>query len=131
MAKYINNRNNGQQVNKLASTVYDVGDFLIFNGLGQVVRATGGVAVVGVGNEAISSIDSDFTVTRPMNLSESVPNDELEIPVSIGTLTAAMVGSKFDVDPAAPGSIDVSGAGTDILVTGFVNASTAIGKIVQ
>jgi hypothetical protein len=131
MAYYINNRSNGINLKKLASTDYAVGDFLEFNGLGQVVPATGGTPLVGVCLEEINASSPDYAVTRDMTVLEPLPNDELVIPVSIGTATLAMVGSTFDVDPLVPGSIDVSGAGTDVLVTKFINATTVIGKIVQ
>lgn len=129
MAQVKNNRNFGNEYNKLASTDYSTGDFVIFNGLGQVVPATGGVSVVGVINETITSTDSDYAVTRFTNVTEKNPATEFFIPVSVGVATAAMVGSSFDVDPLSPGSIDVSGAGTDILVTEFISATQVVGKI--
>lgn len=129
MAQQKNNRNNGNQYNKLASTAYAAGDFVIFNGLGQVVPATGGVSAVGVINETITSSDNDYAVTRPTNVTEKIANVEFIIPVSVGVATAAMVGSSFDIDPANPGSIDVSGAGTDVLVTEFLSATQVAGKL--
>lgn len=128
--QYINNRSNGILEKKLASTVYNVGDALIYNGLGQVVPATGGVPVVGVVMEQIAATDSDYAVTRDMSILESVPNDELVINVATGAALATMVGSTFDIDAADPSSIDVSVSGTDILITRFINASTVFGKIV-
>lgn len=129
MAFQKNNRTNGNVYNKLASTVYNPGDFVIFNGLGQVIPATGGVTVLGIMNEAINASQSDFAVTRQTSIVEKMPNAEFFIPVSAGVATAAMVGSSFDVDPANPDSIDVSGAGTDILVTEFISATQVVGKI--
>lgn len=130
MATQKNNRNNGNQYPKRASVVFQVGDFVVFDGAGRIrpVNA-GGVKVQGISNEQVLTTDADYATNRPLNISEPTPNDEFVTPVITGTATAGMVGLPFDVDPTDPRGIDVSGAGTDVTITEFIDASTVVVKI--
>lgn len=127
--QYINNRSNGISLDKLASTVYDAGWFVIFNGLGQVIPATGGVPLVGLATENIATTDPDYAVTRPTTILESLHNDQVSVTVTTGSATAAMVGSPFDVDAGNPGGIDVSAPGTDLTIVAVIDATHVICKI--
>jgi len=132
MAKAINNRNNGIQWRKAASTVFAVGDFIAADGLGTVIPTTGLDQILGISNEAILATDADFAVARPINMSEAVYNDLFEIPVSIGVATNALEGNYVDVDPANPGSVDVTtSVAKQILVVKVINSDLIHGKIAQ
>lgn len=199
MATFKNNRNNGFVAAKTASEAFEVGDFLVYTGLGGVIpynattsikisgvvgtfvvgeTVTGGTSgatgvvyrvfptgllltgitgtfqaaetltggtsgatatsgaivtnnkIVGLSNEQITSASPNYAATSDIGISTPVNLlDVLAIPVSNGTATAALVGTYVDVDPANPGSVDVSAAGSQILVTRVVDADNIIGAI--
>lgn len=129
MAFYINNRNNGDISKKAASTAFEVGQFLQYDGSGYLVPATTG-KVVGICNEAVSSASPDYAVARDLSISIPTQNDEIIIPVITGTATQALVGTLVNVDSSDTTGVDVtSGSHSQILVTRFINASTILGKI--
>lgn len=111
--------------NKAASTEIQNGSFLSYDGTGGVVPATSG-AIMGVSQEDVKSSDVDYTSTRKIAY-QTVYNNYFMIPVTAGTATAAMIGSKFDLD--TPSSLDVSGSGTQIEITNFVNSKLVEGKV--
>jgi len=132
MAKQVNNRNNGIVWRKAASTVFAVGDFIAADGLGTIIPTTGLDQILGICNEEILSTDSDYATERQINISESLYNDLFEIPVSIGVATNALEGNYVDVDPANPGSVDVTTSiAQQILVVRVINSSLILGKIAQ
>lgn len=115
--------------NKAASTEFNVGDFVKFNGSGYIVPAADGDAICGVCLEPITSSDDDYASTRTI-ARQKVQNQYLfQIPVSVGTATASMEGSKFDIDAANPGSLDVSGSGTQITITKVISATLVEGYV--
>lgn len=132
MANQINNRNNGNTGNKAASTVFQVGDFISDNGSGQLIPSTGLDQILGISNEAVATTDADYATVRQLNFSESVYNDEFEIPVITGTATSALEWTYVDVDPSDPRGVDVTASvAKQILVTKVINASLIQGKIAQ
>ena len=133
-ASFINNRNNGFAGAKAASTAFEVGYFVTFDGLGGIIPVSnaGGYAdkILGLSNEQITSASTNYATTDDINVSTPVNIlDELLIPVTGGTATLSMVGSYVDVDPAHPGCVDVSAPGTQILVTRIVDSATIKGVI--
>lgn len=135
-ASFQNNRNNGLAVAKAASTLFEVGYFLTFNGTGQVIPVSNaGLAtdkILGLSNEQVTAATSGFTTTKDIGVSTPVNVlDQLDIPVTIGTATAALVGTYVDVDPANPGAVDVSIAGDQILVLRVIDAANIVGTIAK
>lgn len=199
-ASFQNNRNNGYATPKQASTLFEVGQFLVYNGLGQVIpydgndiityntlvggpftvgetitggtstatavvvsdsgtsliintvsgtfisgeTITGGTSlataviikftvrnkILGLSNEQVTAATTGFATTKDISVSTPVAVlDFLDIPVTVGTATAAMVGQYFDVDTAEPGALDVSAAGSQILVTRVIDADNVVGVI--
>jgi hypothetical protein len=114
---------------KAASTVFDAGWFISYDGSGGVVPATPlafyGTATVILGAilEDIASGDTDFAGTR-MIAYQKAENNEFLVDVLNGTLTAADIGSHFDVDGTNPGALDASGAGTQLEVTAVLDGGT-------
>lgn len=133
-ASFVNNRNNGFSLAKKASTAFEVGYFLTFDGSGHVkpVANSGGYTdkIVGLSNEQITSASKNYATTDDISISTPVNLlDELLIPVSAGTATSALVGTYVDVDPSNPGAVDVSTAGTQILITRVIDSATIRGVI--
>lgn len=132
MAKAINNRNNGIVWRKAASTDFAVGDFVAADGLGTIIPSTGLDQLLGVCNDSVTSTDADYATVRQINISEATYNDLFEIPVSIGVATTALEGNYVDIDPANPGSVDVStSVAQQILVVRVLSSDLIIGKIAQ
>lgn len=198
LSSFKNNRNNGNGFAKAPSTAFEVGQFVVFNGLGGVMPylasvtllgaqtgtfvlgesvsqatsgatgvivaitaagitvdtvtgtfdtthvVTGGTSsatmtpssvltdnkILGISNQQITSASSSYTDTSDLNVSTPVTLlDYIDIPVSIGTATTGMVGSYFNIDPLTSGSIDVTAAGTQILVTRVIDADNVVGVI--
>lgn len=135
-ASFQNNRNNGFAQAKAASTLFEVGYFLTYNGTGQVVPVTNaGLAtdkILGLSNEQITAASANFATTADIGISTPVNlMDELDIPVTIGSAAAALVGTYVDVNPLEPGSVDVSAPGDQILVTRVIDADNIIGIIAK
>jgi hypothetical protein len=86
--------------------------------------------ILGLSNDSVTSASSNFAASSDLNISTPVNIlDVLDIPVSAGTATAALVGTYVNVDPANPGQVDVSAAGTQILVTRVISATVIKGII--
>jgi len=86
-ASFQNNRNNGYAPNKQASSLFEVGEFLVFNGLGQVMSYDGtdlitysgasgaftlGETVTGGTSGATAVVVSDVSASNYMTLSTVV-----------------------------------------------------------
>jgi hypothetical protein len=130
MAKQKNNRNYGETPRKAASTVFQVGDFIQYDGAGTVEPSDGTEQLIGISNEEIQTTDADYAVARQLNASLGGFHVEFEIPVITGTATAALEGTLVDVDPTDPRGVDVTTSTVgQILVTKFISASLILGKI--
>lgn len=96
---------------KAASTVFELGDAVSFNGLGQIVRATSSSTnVLGFIKRAVSSTDSDFASTSMVGVQVLGVSDVIEIDAST-TVTASMVGSQRDLSNAS--TLNVGALGTN------------------
>lgn len=118
-----------QYASKAASTAFQNGGFISYNGSGYVVPTTAGTAILGVGQEDVTSSDVDYTSTRKIAYQEVGLNLPFFIDVTTGTATAAMVGNKYNVDTGGC-SLDVSGSGTQIEIVAFISATKVVGKVV-
>ena len=137
MAKYINNRNNGNTYAKKASTAFAVGQFVTIDGTtGYIIPATNLTPILGVSNEEVTSSSDNYATNDHINVSEADYVDELIIKVTTGPATQAMVGRYLAVDAAGTGVVITGisttvGVATPILMTGFIDATTIIGKIAK
>lgn len=87
--------------------------------------------IFGVSLESIATTDSNYA-TSGQYIGVSTPVkvlDYLTIPVSNGTATQALEGTYVNVDPAHPGSVDVTAVGTQIYVYKFIDATHIIGAV--
>jgi len=87
--------------------------------------------IFGISNTVVQSTDADFA-TSGVDINMSTPVNVLDyliIPVSAGTAIASMVGTYVNVDPANPGSVDVSAVGTQIYISKVIDADTIQGII--
>lgn len=116
------------QAPKAASTVFNAGWFISYDGAGHVIPAesadlyTTATKIRGVILEDILASDDDFTSTRKVSYQDAL-GFVFTVPVGIGTATASMIGSTFDVDGTNPGAIDVSQAGTQLTVVEVLSAT--------
>lgn len=87
--------------------------------------------IFGVSNGAYATTDSTFASSgTKINVSTPVKiMDYLYIPVSAGTATSALEGTYVNVDPAHPGSVDVTAVGTQIYVFQVVDSANIIGVV--
>ena len=96
-----------------ASTVFVAGDALIYDGSGNVIPATPGLPVEGIGLINVSTTDPDYAATTKsmfFNRSGAKNQYHYNVPVN-GTATAAMVGKVFNVYTNA-GTLDVTAYNT-------------------
>lgn len=115
---------------KAASTAYAPGDALKYSA-GKVIPATAGDAVCGVCCEEVLSSDSDYATVR--NIARQLVHSQyrFQATVTIGTALASMEGSTFDIDTANPGSIDVSGSGTQFTIDKVLSTTLVEGYFVD
>lgn len=130
-ASFANNRNNGFASAKKASTAFEVGYFVTYDGSGHVKPVAAGTdKILGLSNEQITSASANYALTSDISISTPVNIlDILTIPVETGTATTALVGTYVNVDAANAGAVDVSAAGTQILVTRVIDSKTILGAI--
>lgn len=103
---------------KAASTVFNVGDWLQWNGSGEVEPLTTIDPVAGLCLEPVSASDADYATTRQIHMDQGIqPTDRFLMSVATGTASEANIGNTYDVDASDSGALDVSGAGTQFRVT--------------
>lgn len=84
--------------------------------------------ILGLSNSQITSASANYADSSDINVSTPVNiMDFLDIPVSVGTPTALMVGRYVNVDPANPGAVDVTTIGStgQILITRVLSSAAA------
>jgi hypothetical protein len=110
----------------VASTVFNIGYWVMSNGSGAFTPLTPTNKIVGLCLENIASTDANYASTKLISV-DTVDStiDRFIMPVATGTASAANVGLFYDV-AASPnfGSLNVSATGTQFEVTRFINAST-------
>ena len=112
-------------VPKAASTAIGVGEFLEYNGTGEVVPLNPTNEVVGLCLEEISSTDPDYTSIRKIPY-QVARGFKFVMSVTTGTATANDIGSTFDVDASNSAGLDVSGAGTQFVVREFISGTLVV-----
>ena len=114
---------------KTASVAIQPYSFLKYDGSGGVEPATGGnsISICGIATEPVLATDSDYSGTRQVPYM-TVLDRLLLIPIGAGTATAAMVGNTYNLHDAV--SLDVSGAGYQVVVTKFISTTLVEGKVV-
>jgi len=114
---------------KIASTVFTNGGLVYADGSGAVqpADATSGDHI-GIILKTTAATDDDYASTTSVPIQKVYEGDILEADVSTGTLTAAMVGNRYDLTDA--NGVDVS-ATSKLVVTcvGFISASKGLFKL--
>lgn len=113
---------------KAASTLFQNGGFITYNGTGGVIPSTAGVPIMGLGQEDVLASDVDYTSNRLIAYQTVGPNTYFKINVTKGIATALMVGDLFGLD--TPETLDVSIAGNQIQITKFISATLVEGVVV-
>ncbi len=113
---------------KTASTAFSVGQAVVLTS-GQLATATtSSLLQAGVCMRKVAASDSDYAGITPVSVWSLQPDTEFLVDGVTGTATAALVGTTCDI---ASGGLTAD-VGTDshhqLLITGFVNASTVIVK---
>lgn len=115
---------------KKASTVFEVGDLVYFDGSGaiQPADATSGDHI-GVILKKIAATDSDYASNTKVPVITLTDDVLFEVDVDTGTaLTAAMVGSQYDLTDA--NSLNVGGTSKLVVtIVEFISATKAVVKI--
>lgn len=131
MSAYRNNLiEQAKFLKRLASTVYAFGGFVQDNLLGQVIPLTPTAPVVGVGLQAVEVSDPNYAATNA-----DYPVDGIDVTIDrflidiVGTATAAMVGSKFNISLADSGVVDVSTYST-LTYDALATSTFAIGHVI-
>ncbi len=107
------------------------GILLASDGAGKYTKATSSsTSIPYLLNGTIATTDLDYASTTKERNVTIIPDDreyKLLMPVGTGTATAAMVGLPYDLDDEK--SLDVSGAGTQFLITDFISATLVKGRL--
>lgn len=94
---------------KIASTAIAYGAILTWDGSGAVTNATSSSAkIVGFSRKKVASTDSDYAQNTLIPVELPLEDAEFELDVSTGSLTAAMVGSSYDLTDSAGVSISAN-----------------------
>lgn len=115
---------------KAASTAFANGNLTYWNGSGALIPAdaTSGDHA-GVIQREVVATDSDYADTNKVPVDVADPTDIFEVDVETGTLTAAMIGNKYDL-VADGDAIDVSATSKQVVtVVGFISATKALVRI--
>ena len=133
-ASFDNNRNNGLATAKAASTLFEVGQFLTYDGSGGVIPVgTVTDKILGLSNRQVTAASADYALTSDISVSTPVNiMDYLTIPVTNGDTSAFVVGTYVDIDVAGgSGTVDsaTAGTGTQILIVRVLDLNTIRGAI--
>lgn len=116
---------------KKASTAFNVGDWLEYDGAGGVQPLNPTSPVVGLMQELVRSTDSDYASTRQVHYDGVADTtDRWLMPVATGSAAASDLGSTFDVDATDSGALDVSAPGTQFEITQVLSATLVEVKVV-
>ena len=130
MAQRRKNIENIETAPKLASTVFNVGDWVEWAGAGEIQPLTPTTPVAGLCLEPIRSTDADYASIRQIHIDLAIEsNDRFLMPVATGSAAASDIGLPFDVDAVEFGSLDVSAPGTQFTVTQVLSATLVEVKV--
>ncbi len=114
---------------KAASTVFNSGWFISYDGSGGVIPAEpaafygSATVILGAILQDVLASDDNFTGTDQIYYQKAFTNEFL-VDVIGGPLSASDVGLKFDVDGTNPGALNSSGSGTQLEVTAVLGNGT-------
>lgn len=115
---------------KKASTPFNVGEWVEYDGSGHIQPLNPTSPVVGLNKELVSSTDADYASIRQIHYDGVADTqDRWLMPVTTGSAAASDIGSTFDVDAANSGGLDVSAPGTQFEVTQFISATLVEVKV--
>lgn len=123
-------RNFGTTYPKAASTVFQVGDFVTFDGAGAIVPKTGATGetggILGIVNEAVAATDADYATVRPINVTKA--NDDVTFDAEVGgtgSAAAGDVGSTIDVLASDSRKVNAAtiGSGTDFIIEAVLSST--------
>lgn len=109
-------------VPKAASTVFNAGEFIGYNGTGEVVPLNPTVPVLGVILEDVTAGDVDYTSLRKVPY-QVARGFKFIIEVTTGAATANDIGLPFDIDAGNSAGLDVSAPGTQFVIREFISAT--------
>lgn len=94
-----------------ASTVFNFGDGLTYNGSGSVIVALPGMPLAGFGLTKVASTDPDYaSATKQIAYQKagSVGHYRFQVPVGAGTALASMIGGTYNLSASDAGAIDLT-----------------------
>lgn len=118
---------------KAASTEFNVGYFISYDGLGGVIPAQSAslygqaTKILGVILTPIASSDDDYADETMVPFQVALGNTFV-CSVSGGSATASDIGSTFDVDGTNPANIDISAPGTQLQIVRVLSADSVLVK---
>lgn len=109
-----------------ASTVLQNGAWMSYNGTGSAIPATASGSVIGTSLQTIATTDPDYASAKQVFYQKAgAPGkDEFTINIGAGVAAASMVGSPFNLHDSV--SLDVSGAGTQFVITRFISTTLVV-----
>ena len=116
---------------KAASTVFDAGWFISYDGSGGVIPAQSATLygsatkILGQILEDIDPSDTDFAGTRQVGFQKAL-SFQFYCPVTGGPALATMIGDTFDVDGVNPGNVNVSAPGTQLKVVAVLSPTLVV-----
>ena len=130
MAQRRKNIENIETAPKLASTVFNVGDWVEWAGAGEIQPLAPTSPVAGLCLEPIAATDADYASIRQIHIDLAIEsNDRFSMVVTTGSATASMIGLPFDVDAADSAGLDVSAPGTQFTITQVLSATLVEVKV--
>jgi len=126
MAQLIEKWEDLDYVPKAASTAFNVGDFISYNGTGEAKPLDPTEPVLGLCLEKITSSDSDYASIRDIPYQRAMENYKFLITVGAGTPTADNIGDTFDILSSDSSKLDCSASGTQFIIDRFISATTVV-----
>ena len=116
---------------KAASTLFNAGYFISYDGIGGVIPAQSAslygsaTKILGQILEDITAADTDFTSTRLVGFQKAL-SFQFYCGVVNGPALASMIGSPFDVDGTDPSLVDVGAPGTQLKVVAVLSPTLVV-----
>jgi hypothetical protein len=111
---------------KVASTVFNVGDLVTFNGSGFITPAVAGTTTgfIGICKKAVAATDADYAANTPIEVDVNLsPDSEFEVDAN-GAITQALVGTYKDIIGNAGQISNSVATNVHTIITGVGSTST-------
>lgn len=111
---------------KVASTVFNVGDLVTFNGSGFITPAVAGTTTgfIGIVKKAVAATDADYAANTPIEVDINLsPDSEFEVDAN-GAITQALVGTYKDIIGNAGQISNSVATNVHTIITGVGSTST-------